>query len=187
MEPKKFKRKIIKIFGSFLLIRSLTVKSAQGAPLPGAEGFPLTYICRRRETYSRQATGLSTHLKQNPNNANIPRENKARHDRRLPEFNCSIQDSQIQLKFKHANDFGVIGNPNRENFELFKDKVIEHMKDPSTKIIEGRYRKNLEVTHWVNEDTGLNVMINSTDNKFISGWKLGDKQLEKLKNEGDFF
>lgn len=142
MNFKKFKRKLIKIVVSFLLICSFTVNLAQGAPLPGAEAFPVTYICRRKETYSRQATGLSTHLTQNPNNQNIPRENKARYDRHLPEFNCMIEDSQIQAKFKHAEDFGILGKPNRKNFELWKDKVIQHIQDPSTKKIEGTYRKN---------------------------------------------
>lgn len=186
MTFKKLKKKIIKIFVSFLLIKSLTIKSAQGAQLPGADGFPLP-SCPRRETYSREATSLSERLKQNFNDGNIPRINKGRYDRHLPEFNCTLTDAQIQVKFKHANAFGIIGERNRENLELFKDKVIEHMKDPSTKIIEGKYKKNIKATHYLNENTGLNVMINATSTKFISGWKLGDQQLEKLKTEGDFF
>jgi len=32
---------------------------------------------------------------------------------------------RVRKKFKHAEDFGVIGNPNRKNFELFKDKMAE--------------------------------------------------------------
>ena len=55
----------------------LIVDQVQAAPLPGADGFTPTYICRKRQTYSREATGLSTHLKENPNNQNIPRENRA--------------------------------------------------------------------------------------------------------------
>jgi hypothetical protein len=33
--------------------------------------------------------------------------------------------------------FEVSGNYNLENAQLFKDKIIEHMKKPSTQIIEG--------------------------------------------------
>jgi hypothetical protein len=187
MNFKKFKKKLIKIFVSFLFICSFTVNSAQGTPLPGAEAFPVTYICRKRETYSRQATGLRTDLKKTPNHENIPRENKARHDRHFAEFNHTLEDSQIQAKFKHAKDFGVRGNGNRENYELWKDGLIEHMKKDTVKRIEGKFRKNIDVIHYFEEGTGLNVMINATNNKFISGWKLGKEQLEKFKNEGDFF
>ena len=43
----------------------------------------------------------------------------------MPEFGCILEDLQVRKKFKHAPDFGVLGNPNRENFELFiKDRNI---------------------------------------------------------------
>jgi Colicin D len=60
------------------------------------------------------------------------------------------------------------------------------MKDPATKVMKGRYRKYNEVTHYLNETTGLNVMINNTNHEFISGWKLEDKQLNYLINQEDF-
>lgn len=44
--------------------------------------------------------------------------------------------AQINKKFKHAEVFGVAGNPNRKNIELFKDKIIEHINDPSTILIK---------------------------------------------------
>lgn len=68
-----------------LLLWFLKVNRVQAAPLPGADGFtPIYNICRNRQTYSREATALSTRLKQNPNNQNIPRENGAVYDRPLP-------------------------------------------------------------------------------------------------------
>jgi hypothetical protein len=67
--------------------------------------------------------------------------------------------SKVQKKFKHARDFGVTGNPNRENFELFKDKIVDYMRDPLIIIKEYTYKKDIEVMHYFNEDTGLNVMI----------------------------
>jgi hypothetical protein len=118
--------------------------------------------------YSRQATALATRLKENPNNQNIPRGNRSRYDQRMPEFSCILEDLQVQKKFKHAPDFRVIGNPNRENFELFKDKIAEHMRDPSPEIKAGTYKKNSEVIYYFNEDTGLNVMIRQDDKTFLS-------------------
>jgi hypothetical protein len=50
------------------------------------------------------------------------------------------------------------------------------MKDPSTIIKEGTYKKTIEVIHHFNQETGLNVMIRESDNTFISGWKLTDPQ-----------
>lgn len=63
---------INKILTILLLIWLLKVSQVQAAPLPGADGFIPTYICRKRQTYSREANGLSTRLEQNPNNQNRP-------------------------------------------------------------------------------------------------------------------
>jgi hypothetical protein len=42
------------------------------------------------------------------------------------------------------------------------------MTDPSTIIKEGTY-KNIEVLHYLNEQTGLNLMIRQNDHTFLSG------------------
>lgn len=170
------------------ILAGLIPDQVQAVPLPGVDGFAPTpvyiYRCRKRETYSRQATALSTRLKENLNNQNIPRENKRIHDRRLPESGSILEDLQVRRKFKDAPDFGVIDNPNRENVELFKDKITEHMKDPSTIIKEGTYKKNIEVVHYFNEKTGLNVMIRQSDKTFVSGWKLNPQQQQNVKDRG---
>lgn len=53
----------------------------------------------------------------------------------------------------------------------------------STQIIEGRFKK-IEVTHYFNPETGLNVFFNRDNNKFISGWLLKDDQLNNMLNRG---
>lgn len=70
-----------KMLTILLLIWLLKVSQVQAAPISGADGFTPTYICRKRQTYSREAIGLGTRLKENPINQNIPRENKAIYDR----------------------------------------------------------------------------------------------------------
>jgi hypothetical protein len=70
-----------------------------------------------------------------------------------------------------------------ENAQLFKDKIIEHMKKPSTQIIEGTF-KTIEVTHYLDTETGLNVFFNRDNKKFISGWLLKDDQLDNMVNRG---
>lgn len=164
-----------------ILFWLLKVSEVQAAPLPGADGFTPTYICRKRETYSREATGLSVRLEQNPNNQNRPKRTNI--SQYIPEFDSRIDNKQIQKKYKHAPDFGISGNFNQKNAQLFKDKIIEHMKEPSTQITEGTFKK-IEVTHYFNLETGLNVVFNRDNNKFISGWLLKDDQLDNMLNRG---
>ena len=97
----------------------LIVDQVQAAPLPGADGFTPTYICRKRQTYSREATGLSTRLEQNPNNQNRPQRTNI--SQYIPEFDSTIDNKQIQKKYKHAPDFGISGNYNQENAQLLKN------------------------------------------------------------------
>jgi hypothetical protein len=40
--------------------------------------------------------------------------------------------------------------------------------------------------HYLNQDTGLNVMIRQDENTFLSGWKLNCEQLQNVKNRGAF-
>ena len=110
-----------KILIILLLIWALKVNQVQAAPLPGADEF--TTRCPQRQTYSREATALSTRLKENPNNQNIARENRSKYDRRLSGGSI-LEDLQVRRKFKHAANFGVLGNPNQENFELCKDSKV---------------------------------------------------------------
>lgn len=181
LTPEMARENKNKILTILLLIWALQVNQVQAAPLPGADGFTPTYICRKRQTYSREATGFSTYLKENPNNQNKPQRNSL--SQYIPEFDSTIDNKQIQKKYKHAPDFGISGDYNRENGQLFKDKIIEHMKNPSTKILEGTF-KTIEVTHYFNPETGLNVFFNRDNNKFISGWLLKDDQLYNMVNRG---
>jgi Colicin D len=57
------------------------------------------------------------------------------------------------------------------------------MNNSKTKKIPGTYRK-MEVWHYFNEDTGLNVMIVRDNKHFLSGWKLNDEQLVNLRTRG---
>lgn len=134
----------------------------------------LTYVVRGK-------LKATTRLEQNPNNQNRPqRTNTSQY---IPEFDSTIDNKQIQKKYKHAPDFGITGNYNQENTQLLKDKIIEHMKEPSTQIIEGTFKK-IEVTYYFNPETGLNVFFNTDNNKFISGWLLKNDQLDNMVNRG---
>jgi RHS repeat-associated protein len=89
---------------------------------------------------------------------------------------------QLQKKFKHANDFGVSGNYNSANASKFQKAIEDHLANADTKVINGTYRGQ-SVTHYVNPNTGLNVMKDASGN-FLSGWKLNPSQLTNVLTRG---
>jgi hypothetical protein len=78
-------------------------------------------------------------------------------------------------------DFGVEGNFCRENIELFKQKIKDHIADLPTGYIEGTYRKKTPALHFYNETNNLNVVFNVTNGEFITAWELGPNQVKDLK------
>lgn len=183
MKFRKYRRRLKKVFLSLLISFTLRAGLAKSDLIPGAEGFQPSpaRVCPPRETYSREFSSMSMKRKENPTNENTK---IFKWDRQFEvgENLVIMKDSQVLRKFKHATDFGVTGKPCRQNFELFKNKIIDHMRDPSTVIGKGTYRNNIEVTHYTDYETGLNVMIRNDTNEFLSCWKLKDKQLKNVKN-----
>jgi hypothetical protein len=101
-----------------------------------------------------------------------------------PEFSqvLGMTAKQIQSKFKHAADFGVVGTYNLANASKFSAAINQHINSPVVKIIQGTYH-NIPATHYVDPTTGLNVLADSAGN-FISGWKLSAQQLEHVLTTG---
>lgn len=94
-----------------------------------------------------------------------------------------FSDRQLRRKFnKHATDFGVTGNNNSGNIERFREAMTAHVADPATLVIPGSYRRD-QVTHFVNPNTGLNVMRGPNRN-FISGYRLNPAQLRNVLERG---
>lgn len=89
---------------------------------------------------------------------------------------------QLQSKFKHAADFGVQGNYNGANAVKFRSAINQHINSADVKVIQGTYRGQ-PVTHYVDPQTGLNVMSNSAG-EFLSGWKLSPQQLQHVLTTG---
>lgn len=88
----------------------------------------------------------------------------------------------IQKKFKHASDFGISGNYNKENAVAYSRALNQHINSPSTIEIEGIYKSN-SVIHHLDPDSGLNVMTDRSGN-FISGWRLNPGQLTNVTERG---
>lgn len=82
-------------------------------------------------------------------------------------------DKRLKKKFdKHAKAFGVEGKYNRENMELFKEKLKDHIQSSTTQSIESTYRKNILATYHFDNDKNLVIIVSATISEFISGWTL---------------
>jgi len=91
---------------------------------------------------------------------------------------------QLQAKFKHAADFGVVGNYSKANAAKFSSALNQHINAPGTQIIQGAYRNaNNPVTFYLNPQTGLNV-IASPSGQFISGAALSPAQIQGILTKG---
>src|SRR5690606_6926361 len=89
---------------------------------------------------------------------------------------------QLQAKFKHAGDLGVVGNYGKANADKFSSAINQHINSAGVQTIQGTDRGQL-VIHYVNPSTGLNV-ISSPTGQFISGWKLNPAQLQNVLKHG---
>lgn len=96
-----------------------------------------------------------------------------------------MNPTQLQSKFKHAQDFGVSGNYNPANREAFRAALQRHVDSPDTILIEGVYgRGNIPVTHYYNPVTQNVVMKDRNTGEFISGWRVGADAREHLLSTG---
>jgi hypothetical protein len=64
----------------------------------------------------------------------------------------------------------------------FSSAIQKHVDAAGTRVIPGAYR-GASVTHFVNPNTGLNAIRDSSGN-FLSGWKLSSPQLEHVLTTG---
>ena len=173
--------KLFRFLFSFLLFVPLVPHSVEAMPLPGADAFGNLNLpkCRNYGTNSRASTSLSKSDSPNINN----QDNKMTITDYNSEFDVLFNNRQLQSKFKHAESFGVVGNFNTNNLKLFKEKTLNHMKNPSTKQIQGTWKGN-DVDHYFNSDNSLNVIFDAETKNFISCWKFDEKQIKNIEDRG---
>jgi Colicin D len=87
-----------------------------------------------------------------------------------------------QSKFGHAADFGVTGNYNQSTAQEFVNAMSNHIDNATP--ISGTYRGTIDVTHYFDSTTNLNVMFDTNGN-FISGWRLSADQAANLLRSGN--
>ena len=100
---------------------------------------------------------------------------------RLLIWKCKLVKIQLQKKYKHASDFGIIGNYDTINAKAFEKAIIKHFLDKDTQLIQGAYRED-PVNHYFNKVTKVNVICK--DKRFLSGWKLSRMQQSYILTSG---
>jgi hypothetical protein len=90
--------------------------------------------------------------------------------------------SQIEAKFKHAQDFGVTEPRGRAGFDALEKALSEQVNDPGTMHIAGTYRGNPAILNY-NPSTGT-VVVQSPTGEFISGWRVSQAQAANILNQG---
>jgi len=90
---------------------------------------------------------------------------------------AELENRSLQHEFsKHAKDFGIEGNWNTKNAEIFKKKIIDHVNNEYTIKINSSYR-GVKTKLYYNPNTKIGVHLKSR-NIFWTGWKLSPNQLE---------
>jgi hypothetical protein len=82
----------------------------------------------------------------------------------------------------HASQFGVFGPYNKENGELFIRAVERFIKNPTTMVIYGTWRKQPAI-HYVNPESGLHASFAANGpsvGEYLGGWKSEGDQLRYL-------
>jgi hypothetical protein len=90
--------------------------------------------------------------------------------------------SQIEAKYKHAEDFAVTDPRGRAGFDKFENALKAVVDDPSTMHIQGTYRGQPAILNY-NPGSGVCV-IQSPDGQFISGFKLSPGQVQNVLGKG---
>ncbi|MBI5389402.1 hypothetical protein HZB01_03420 [Candidatus Woesearchaeota archaeon] len=92
-----------------------------------------------------------------------------------------ISDAKLQSKFKHAKEFGVTGNYNAKNAQLYKEALDNFVHGKDVKAMRGTYRNEMFGTHYYNPKTGQWAFFDE-QGEYVSGWKLFPNQKEDLIN-----
>lgn len=96
----------------------------------------------------------------------------------------NITERNLQKGFqKHGADFGLTGNWSKARAAEFGEAVNRHINTPGIREIIGSYRGQSGFTHYLNPNTGVNVVVDSAGN-YVTGYKLGANQLNDVITTG---
>lgn len=94
-----------------------------------------------------------------------------------------IAPRQLQAKYKHASDFGIVGPYDASNARAFAAAIRAHVVAPNTEVIRGTFRGVVPVVFYVDRGTRLMVMTDAAG-AFLSGWMLTPLQARHVLATG---
>ena len=84
--------------------------------------------------------------------------------------------AQLEAKFKHAADFGVVESRGAAGFEAFGKALDSFVADSGTVRVMGTYRGSPAILNY--NPTTAQVVVQATDGAFVSGWRMSAAQLQ---------
>ncbi len=92
---------------------------------------------------------------------------------------CNFPPRTLQHEYtQHAPDFGITGNWNKANRDLFIQDLENHIQNAPIQI-EGIFRSTIPVTHYYDPNTQNWVAVDKNNN-FVGSWRLSDAQRDNL-------
>ena len=98
--------------------------------------------------------------------------------------NLTFSKNNINHEYdKHAYQWGVTGNRNNANLEIFKQTLQKHMNKPNVQVIKGTYRGDPAIFYY---EPSTNMTVFTYPNgQFWGAWKFTVDQAEYLKTTGN--
>jgi hypothetical protein len=90
----------------------------------------------------------------------------------------STPAEQLESKFKHAADFGVLTPRGAAGFDEFGKALNTFVEAPDTVRVEGLYQNEPAILNY-DPDTSQ-VVVQRPDGQFWTGWKLSPRQLSNV-------
>lgn len=86
--------------------------------------------------------------------------------------------AQLEAKFKHAADFGVLESRGASGFEAFGKVVDSFVGDSATVRVMGTYRGSPAILNY--NPATAQVVVQAADGAFVSGWQMSPAQLRSV-------
>jgi RHS repeat-associated protein len=94
----------------------------------------------------------------------------------------SASRAQLEAKFKHAADFGVVEGRGASGFDAFGKAVDSFVADSGTVRVVGTYRGSPAILNY--NPATAQVVVQATDGTFVSGWQMSPAQLQNVITNG---
>jgi pyocin large subunit-like protein len=93
-----------------------------------------------------------------------------------------ITSVKLQHEWKHASDFGIEGNWNKANGDLY-EKTIQNHINTAPEVYKSTYRQHQDVYVYLNKETGVGAYTDLSGN-YIGGWKFSPEQIKYHTTNG---